>query len=81
MIKFLLCEVGAHKVFTIIQACILLKFKNEISRTKISRAHMNKISRDNSQCSPHNIQKCQVAKALVEDDRIQDLTNHKQTDE
>jgi hypothetical protein len=43
-----LSEVGAHKVLTIIQAYITLKFKNEISRTKISRAHMNKISKDNS---------------------------------
>jgi hypothetical protein len=42
-------------------------------------ARVNKISRDNSQLSPHNIQKHQVAKALVENDKIQDLTNHKQT--
>ncbi len=42
MIKFLLCEVGAHKVLTVIQAYITLKFKNEISRTKMSRAHMSK---------------------------------------
>jgi hypothetical protein len=30
---------------------------------------------------PRNIQKCQVAKVLVESDKISDLTNHKQTDE
>jgi hypothetical protein len=30
---------------------------------------------------PHNIQKHQVAKALLEGDKIQDLTNHKWTDE
>jgi hypothetical protein len=42
VIKFLLCEVGAHKVLTIIQAYITLKFKNEISKTKMSRAHMSK---------------------------------------
>jgi hypothetical protein len=33
------------------------------------------------QCSPHNIQKHQVAKVLVEGDEIQDLTNHKRIDE
>jgi CRISPR/Cas system CSM-associated protein Csm3 (group 7 of RAMP superfamily) len=42
VIKFLLCEVGAHKVLTVIQAYITLKFNNEISRTKMSRAHMSK---------------------------------------
>jgi hypothetical protein len=28
---------------------------------------------------PHNIQKRQVTKALLKGDKIQDLTNHKQT--
>ncbi len=30
---------------------------------------------------PHNVQKCQVAKMLVEGDMIQDLIDHKWTDE
>jgi hypothetical protein len=30
---------------------------------------------------PHNIKKCQVAKTIVEGNKIQDLTNHKQIDE
>jgi hypothetical protein len=30
---------------------------------------------------PHNVQKRQLAKALVEGNEIQDLTNHKQIDE
>jgi hypothetical protein len=33
------------------------------------------------QSPPCNIQKCQVAKVLIEGDNIQDLTNHKQIDE